>query len=392
MAPNIWDSISLARSQPVPTERKDFTGARDNPCLACSTSPCCWYLPLHNLEPATYLDLDGLYKMLLFEHIEMGLTPDGTWSVYYRFPCRFLDRQNHLCQIHGTELQSKTCVYYKPYGCWYKRVLTGPATDSFLRIDLPRFREIAGLYRFDENRRIVGTPSWDRVQEICRDVLHREQEAGLPQEPGPEVRISDPALENPLQQRPEPQSFLDTLADRCASCSAPCCSYLCFRITPPPSFMSLDFYRFALGFPGVELGVDHETWWLVVHTDCRFFDRQQHRCLAYGQPERPLACSYYNPWSCTYRDEFTRALPPDFARLRYEHLPLLAALMEFDARGQVVRRPGVDELHQALRGYWRELLEQGPSPPGNGSNGKPIVDVLCPAPGSEASNLAAEVI
>lgn len=387
MPPYIWDSIAAARSLQPASEVRNFFGGRANPCLTCEGSPCCSYLPLHSIEPTTYLELDGLYKMLLFERVELGLSSSGTWSVYYTYACRFLERDQYMCGIHDTELQPKTCVYYKPYGCWYRRVLTGPAEEDYLRVDLPRFRRIVELYRFDDNRRIVQTPPWEQVQQVCAEELERETATLADTAPSPDVAIWDLALEpTPAPALPEAGGFLDVLGDPCRACPSPCCHYLCIPNSPSETFMSLDFNRFALGFPGVELGISDTTWWLMLQSRCRYYDAEAGGCGVYGQPERPLACTYFNQWSCTYRHEFTQALPEGFVRLRYEHFPVLAALMQFDERGRVTRHPSVDELQQALVGYWRELIAQGD--PSTSPDERPIVDALAPQPGSEAHRLA----
>jgi len=388
MPPNIWDSIAAARSLQLAPEVRDFAAGRSNPCLTCEGSPCCSYLPVHSLEPSTYLELDGLYKMALFDRVELGLSSTGTWSVYYAYPCRFLGRDDYMCAIHDTELQPKTCVYYKPYGCWYRRVLTGPAQEDYLRVDLPRFRRIVELYRFDDNRRIVQTPPWELVQRICAEELERETPLLAQSEPAPDVAIWDLALEpNPDGPPGNQADFLGTLADPCQGCVAPCCHYLCIPNSPSETFMSLDFNRFALGFPGVELGISDSSWWLMLQSRCRYYDAQARRCGVYGKAERPLACSYFNQWSCTYRHEFTRALPDGFVRLRYEHFPVLAALLQFDERGRVTRHPSTAELQQALVEYWRELIAQGGASDPS-SDQRPIVDALAPQPGSEAHRLA----
>jgi len=393
LAAHPWDGIALARTRPAREVRADFAAARENPCLSCETSPCCWYLPLQTFEPSTYLDVDGLYKLLLFERIELGLSSSGTWSAYYVHPCRFLDRETHLCQVHATDLQPKTCVYYKPFGCWYRRVLSGPATEEYVRVDLRRFREIVALYRFDDNRRVVATPPWPRVLEICAAALAGDIEDGLPQQPSAEVVVEDPALARPPAE-PGGADFVDCLADPCEPCPAPCCTYLSFPMGRPETFMSLDFMRFTLGFPGAELGVSDDTWWLTIAARCRHLDPAG-RCAVYGQPERPLACGYYNQWSCGFRREFLEALPPGFARVRYEHLPMLTALFDFDRDGRVTHLPEVAEVHAALLQSWRELIvppDNGAAAPrasaATGPNGRPVIEFLTPAPGSEAWRLA----
>lgn len=416
-----WDSIALARSRPAQEVRADFAEARANPCLSCESSPCCWYLPLQTFDPTTYLDVDGLYKLLLFDHIELGLSSGGQWSAYYVYPCQFLNRESLLCGVHETDLQPKTCVYYKPYGCWYRRVLSGPISEEYVRVDLTRFQEIAPMFKFDDNRRVVATPPWEKVKEICELIAIAEIDLGLPDEPRPDITIVDPALAAPP---PDPQAgnadFLDVLADPCEPCPAPCCTYLSFPMGQPDTWMSFDFLRFALGFPGTEIGVADGGWWLTVATTCRHLDTETSKCSVFGEPERPLSCGYYNQWQCGYRNEFLRPLPDGFARVRYPSLPMLAALFEFDSDGKVLHLPEVAEVHAALLMTWQELIaaatageipgpDAGDGDGPDGGNGDPaeflahnpegdpaqgvrkrgpIIQFLAPTPGSEAWQLA----
>ena len=375
--------------------REDFGTARENPCMTCETSPCCWYLPLQTFEPTTYLDVDGLYKLMLFDRIELGLSSTGAWSAYYVYPCRFLDRETHLCGVHETDLQPKTCVYYKPYGCWYRRVLSGPVNDEFVRIDLARFREIAPMFKFDEDRRVVATPPWEKVKEICELVAITEIDMGLPEEPSPDVEVFDAALANDAPDT-STADFLEVMADPCEPCPAPCCTYLSFPIGIPETWMSFDFMRFALGFPGTELGVADGGWWLTIATTCQHLDAETATCGVFGEPDRPLACSYYNQWACGFRNEFLRPLPDGFARVRYEQLPMLSALFEFDPDGKVTHLPEVGEVHAALLMSWQQLISDAqPGGPNSSdpteaaeANGRPVIQFLAPAQGSEAWRLA----
>ena len=63
-----------------------------NPCETCDSIACCTHLSLHSFEVATLRDLDYARYVLGFERMVLGITPGGTWHVYYRYPCRYLDR------------------------------------------------------------------------------------------------------------------------------------------------------------------------------------------------------------------------------------------------------------------------------------------------------------
>src|SRR4051812_29338273 len=118
--------------------RLSLREARESPCMTCATSPCCTHVPLHTFQIRTLRDLDHAIYLLNFERIVLGLAPSGEWSVYYKYPCRFLDRSNpgnYLCTIHATPLQPQICVNYSPFTCWYKRALTPGLSGEFLTVD-----------------------------------------------------------------------------------------------------------------------------------------------------------------------------------------------------------------------------------------------------------------
>src|ERR1700690_3062772 len=106
--------------------------AKQQPCQTCATAPCCTFVPLHKFRVETLVDLDYAVYLLNFEHIELTLDTTGEWSVFYRYPCRFLDRVKHTCKLHDTAEQPHICVNYNPYSCWYKRVFTQSESDELI--------------------------------------------------------------------------------------------------------------------------------------------------------------------------------------------------------------------------------------------------------------------
>ena len=104
------------------------------PCDGCS-APCCSYLPLHTFNVSHMRELDHALYLLNFPRIELGINATGGWGVYYRYPCRFLDRDSALCTIYQSELRPSICTHYNPYSCWYKQALIPNVHESFVRID-----------------------------------------------------------------------------------------------------------------------------------------------------------------------------------------------------------------------------------------------------------------
>ena len=112
-----------------------FRQALVSPCASCSGTPCCSYLPLKTFRLATLTDVDEALYLLNFDNIELGVVPDGTWSVYYRQTCRFNDQTSGACTLHGTSAKPHVCVQYNPYTCFYRGALSEAGSSSYLRID-----------------------------------------------------------------------------------------------------------------------------------------------------------------------------------------------------------------------------------------------------------------
>ena len=138
-----------------------------SPCETCAEAPCCSYLPLHTFTVETLRDVDYVRYLLNFDAIELGINATGTWSAYYRAPCRHLGERGR-CTLHGTPAKPHICVQYDPYSCWYRPALTGSGSDTYLRVDRARFEVIGELLRFDDDRRIADLPLWDDLVERLR--------------------------------------------------------------------------------------------------------------------------------------------------------------------------------------------------------------------------------
>jgi hypothetical protein len=331
-----------------------FADAKRSPCADCATSPCCRYLPLHTFSVRTLLDLDHVGYLLNFDHIRVGLASTGDWSVYYQYPCRFLSPEDASCTLHGTPEQPRICVHYNPYSCWYRRSLPDGG-DDFVLVDRRRFDRLVQQVTFDADRVIESTPAFDELEALFAD---------LPLDPDPEV--FDPPPDDGARAAwqsivlspapPEPELVVrgydePAFEKPCDGCAAPCCETLVFPFAGPVSASNLDYLRFCLGFPGIEVGASDAGWSIVVKTRCRHFVGG--RCGVYGTDERPLLCSYYDEWKCTYRWQFGDARPPDFVRIRLEDFDAVAAAFRFVDGGAVVDHLGTEDLRAHLEHHWR---------------------------------------
>jgi hypothetical protein len=332
-----------------------FSEARQSPCATCDTSPCCRYLPLHTFPVHTLLDLDHVGYLLNFDHIRVGVSASGDWSVYYQYPCRFLSPDDASCTVHDTDDQPRICVHYNPYSCWYKRSLPDGG-DDFVLVDRARYARLTDHVEFDEERVITSTPAFDDLSELFAD---------LPLEPDP-VEFDPPPDDGartawqavvlsgaPMEQEVVVRGYDEpAFASPCDGCAAPCCETLVFPFAGPTSATNLDFLRFCLGFPGIEAGVSDEGWSLIVKTRCRHFVGG--RCSVYGQPERPLLCNYYDEWKCTYRWQFGDARPPGFVRITLDDFPAVASAFRFMDGGTVLDSLDTEGLRHHLERGWLE--------------------------------------
>lgn len=353
-----WRSASLPMAdQPLP--RLSLGQAKEvsaSPCTTCSGAPCCTYLPLHRFRIEDIHQLDHALYVLNFDRIELGLHASGDWDVYYRAPCRFLDGERYLCRLHDTPAQPRVCRDFDPYGCWYRTHLANPS-DDLLRIDRRRMEAIAARIELDDDRHIVAVPDWETLQ--------RELPALEPM-PAPTASVERDPVHDPVYERwraevlspsppaTRPRRTYAQVRDPCTGCDAPCCKTLLFPHPVSTTAADLDYLRFCLGFPGLELGVSDGAWSLVVKTTCRHL--ADNRCSIFGRPERPMLCTYFDASHCAYRTQFGTPRPEGFVHLRLEELDALTSAVALDDTGRIVELPSAEQLRARIERGW--LLAQ----------------------------------
>lgn len=378
-----WETIRAGVIEPVAPRDLDYRSAvQESPCDSCTTATCCTYLPLHTFEVSTLMDVSYLGYLLNFDRIRLGLSSAGLWSVYYVEPCGFLDRTTLRCTVHGTSRQPRICSHYNPYGCWYRPTLGAMVTSDFVLVDRTRFAWLRDRFEFDDDRRLSAVPSWSDTLGAFAELS--DDDPAPPRDPRDPVRdewvhIAITGRGNPL--RPvDPTSGLDDAAqaeppgesrvarpvtgpsvrpyagyetvNRCDGCSAPCCDTITFGQAPPSTVSTLDHLRFSLGFPGIELLIDDTHWWVVVKTRCQHLDGG--RCAVFGEPERPLQCTYYDAAKCTYVGEFATPRPAHALRVIYDDFERVAEGIAVDDDGRVVSIEPVVWLRERVESRWRE--------------------------------------
>lgn len=299
--------VTITRKPPptppasIPAGGLSFDDAMVSPCQSCATSPCCRFMPLRTMTVETLMDLDYCRYLLNFDGMELGLRSDGRWSVSLHRACGNLDPSTMGCTVHGTDAQPHICVHYNEYSCWYRSALSDEGRPDHIRINRARLEAILPAVVFDDERRITAVPAWEWLQETL-DAIPLDEPA--PQ-PGP-AEVAPPDGQAAAMDEP------------CATCSAPCCSTLTFPVDRSPTLATYDRLRFSLGYPDVELAVGPKGWAIAVHTTCRHL--VDGRCAAYGTPERPLRCSYYDAYTCTYKAAFEGDPDPGYQRVTRDQL------------------------------------------------------------------------
>lgn len=336
---------STREREPAPAVRKPiglpilgYAEARRSPCEGCEAW-CCQYLSLPEFTVGDLDELDWAVYLLNFEGIRLTLTRSGRWIPYWAATCRHFDAERHLCSVHGTDVQPHTCVRYNPYNCFYRDSFSDVPDEDLLWLDHRRMELLLTGVRSDDSRQKLTIPPFDALRGIFETM------------PDPPVVERPPAAgaaagEAERERRLIPLTFEDpAVSTPCEGCAAYCCTTLLVPLEAPTDATTVDYFRYALGFPGVELVVGDGRWSFALATRCRHLEGT--RCGVYGSAERPIRCEYYDAWTCTYRDTFAPGRQGD-VRLAYEDLPALLSCCQFDDRGRLLAVPAPADLAAAV--------------------------------------------
>jgi hypothetical protein len=202
---------------------------------------------------------------------------------------------------------------------------------------------------FDDNRRIVAVPDWEEVVDTFHSMpLQRVRAPAPPPDPIiEEWRALVLSEKPPVDDTPAVRRYADPqVSDPCQGCGAWCCKMLVFNRGLPGDASQLEFLRYCLGFPGVEVGVSAEGWAVIVRTTCRHLEGN--RCSVYGTDERPLKCSYYDALSCGYRGHFSQPRPDDIVRVSRDQFGIVTSSIMFDDLGRILAIPPIEVLRNRL--------------------------------------------
>jgi len=134
-----------------------------NPCEAC-IAPCCKMVLIDYPPPSTFMDMDYIRFMLGFPSIRVILRKDGIWQVKIIEDCSYLEPDTNKCKVHYTERQPKTCSYYNPYNCWYKRNFLNNEAPEVLEFNSQQFEKLLSIIQFDEEDKISRIPKWEEIK------------------------------------------------------------------------------------------------------------------------------------------------------------------------------------------------------------------------------------
>jgi Fe-S-cluster containining protein len=88
----------------------------------------------------------------------------------------------------------------------------------------------------------------------------------------------------------------------CDHCTAKCCKYFALPIEEPVVKRDFDFIRWYLLHDRASVFIEDDSWYLLVHTDCKHL-LPDNRCGIYET--RPEICREYTTENCEYEDDWT---------------------------------------------------------------------------------------
>ena len=294
----------------------------DSPCSRCRDTPCCRNLPLAPLTLESRRDYVNLLLISCYEGLLPALKSTGEWSVYLRRDCRFLNRKDGRCGIHGTEQQSKICKSYDAHNCWYADAFDETCSASMIPFNSDRLIWLEKTYDLI-SKKFALFPDWEELNTAVRQYDRSKSE--------PFTHIEDSLDFRRLsfkKSREKNYLFLPPYER-------------------PRTDRHFELLSFRLSFPGVYLAVTDTVWAFLVDTAINpsllnrvreeFYPALDHGDGIYCFDQMRES---HRPYSGTGEQ---------WVILKRPELPLIKRLAEFDPSGNVKRLPTSGEILSALR-------------------------------------------
>lgn len=140
------------------------------------------------------------------------------------------------------------------------------------------------------------------------------------------------------------------LGNPCQNCEAPCCKMLLIPYQTPNTFMELDYIKYMLGFPGINMILHKNgTWQVQVEQTCTHLNLENNRCTLHDTPDKPKTCVFFNPYNCFYKHNFTGDHLRSVIKINAKAFEIIINQIEFDELGKIVSIPSQDVIEQIVR-------------------------------------------
>lgn len=140
------------------------------------------------------------------------------------------------------------------------------------------------------------------------------------------------------------------LANPCHNCEAPCCKMLLIPYPTPNTFMDLDYVKYMLGFPGINMILyKNGTWQVQVEQNCRHLNLENNLCDLHGTPHKPKTCSFFNPYNCFYKHNFIGDNPRSIIKIDANSFEILINQIQFDELGKIISIPAQEVIERIVR-------------------------------------------
>ena len=100
---------------------------------------------------------------------------------------------------------------------------------------------------------------------------------------------------HPMREELKPGEYL------CDYCTAKCCKYFALPIDEPTNRKDFEYMRWFLLHDKATVFTEDETWYLLVHTECKHLGTDN-MCGIYDT--RPQICREYTTDDCEYEDSW----------------------------------------------------------------------------------------